>query len=163
MVNAHSVYGLGQWGEALLCNTFSHWLSPYTEDPWNGAQSQIACVECRAPIQYMPSYLWRNSGCGDNRVRVVNHNILFAQWEFLHWYMVHDKFILNWDSDFTLYQVGIKSLLSRLITLWYVNGAYCSALLEWLFGSGAGGLLFTLVHQQKYCHFAGNIFKCNFF
>ena len=27
----HSGYGHSQWEEALLCNTFSHWLSPYPE------------------------------------------------------------------------------------------------------------------------------------
>ena len=27
-------YGLSQWGEALLCNAFSHWLSPYPKWPW---------------------------------------------------------------------------------------------------------------------------------
>ena len=29
--NDHSGYGLGQWEEALLCNAFSHWPSPYPE------------------------------------------------------------------------------------------------------------------------------------
>ena len=27
----HSGYGLSQWAEALLCNTFSRWLNPYTK------------------------------------------------------------------------------------------------------------------------------------
>ena len=29
----HSGYGLSQWKKALLCNAFSHWLSPSQNDP----------------------------------------------------------------------------------------------------------------------------------
>ena len=31
LIRGHLGYGLSQWEQALLCNTFSHWLSPYPE------------------------------------------------------------------------------------------------------------------------------------
>ena len=41
----HSGYGLHQWEEALLCNAFSHWLSPYPE--WSLAVLPVyTCCIC---------------------------------------------------------------------------------------------------------------------
>ena len=43
-IRDNSWYGLSQWEEALLCNAFSHWLSPYPE--WDLLMCDISLHIC---------------------------------------------------------------------------------------------------------------------
>ena len=52
----HSEYGLSQWEEALLCNAFSHWPSPYPEWKKSKYHRDVKCPCWSVTPEYQTSH-----------------------------------------------------------------------------------------------------------
>ena len=56
VIRHNAGYGFSQWEEALLCNAFSHWPSPYPE--WSLAIMPLLGLDMHCDITWCMNTLW---------------------------------------------------------------------------------------------------------